>query len=84
MEDFEYHPDPCVQKIMAESTNLTQGVLVECSTADNGGGDVIHSTLSSNTSPQRVLNNKGVGAGYIYRRVDYFFISDRQACFVGA
>ena len=44
----------------------------------------IHSTLNSNTSPQRVLNNKGVGAGYIYRRLDYFFIADRQACFVGA
>ena len=27
----------------------------------------IHSTVNSNTSPQRVLNNKGVGAGYIYR-----------------
>ena len=27
----------------------------------------IYSTLNSNTSPQRVLNNKGVGAGYIYR-----------------
>ena len=28
MEDFEYHPDPCVQKMMAESTNLTQGIEV--------------------------------------------------------
>ena len=46
--------------------------------------DYLLSTLNSNTSPQRVLNNKRVEAGYIYRRRDYFFIANRQAYFVGA